>query len=540
MTSKGRMLAELAFVTVALFLSGCTRACKSRPEPVLELPRDGGVAGTMPTAATSAGNGVPTGPCEHAGPGADYPVGPGRKYESIGAVPWERLGPGDTVRIYARPEPYHEKIMLSGVGHPNAPIRVCGVPDENGQLPIIDGEDATTRATLDFPYDGHQPRGLVIIGHKHGDPWTLQPEHLIVESLEIRGAEPPHSFKDKTGKETAWAPLAAGIFVQRASHVTIRNCVIHDNGNGLFIGTSGDIELTQDVLIEGNYVYGNGSPNEYYEHNIYNEASGVVYQFNRLGPPKSGPQGVLGANIKERSADVVIRFNWIEDGAHLIDLVDSQEARDRNLADPKFHESWVYGNVLVRGNKPSGTMVLYGGDSGILDTYRKGTLHFFQNTVAISNASYPEYQSTGIIELSTNDESLDARNNVFFAEAKPVPYVPVAILGGRDGVIAGRAMLAGNWISDGVRATDGMPGKEPKLTAEVRGFDASHFGREPGFFDVGKFDFRPKPAASIVGKGVSLDGLGGHAVDHEYVPHGKSALRALASPPTPGAFAPVP
>ncbi|MBK6519857.1 MAG: hypothetical protein IPG04_38430 [Polyangiaceae bacterium] len=31
-------------------------------------------------------------------------------------------------------------------------------------------------------------------------------------------------------------------------------------------------------------------------------------------------------------------------------------------------------------------MVHYGGDSGMLDTYRKGTLHFFNNTVVVENS----------------------------------------------------------------------------------------------------------------------------------------------------------
>jgi hypothetical protein len=529
-TERSSRIGRWTLAAAALSLFGCTRAkaCTSpRPEPVVALSRDGGVAGTL----------APTGKCVHEGPGTDYPVGPGQKYAAIGDVPWENLAAGDTVRIHARPEPYHEKIMVGGLGKKDAPIRVCGVPGADGSLPILDGEGATTRPSLDFPYDGHQPRGLVIVGKKHGDPWLAQPEHIVIEGLELRGAAPPHSFKDKNGKETPWPGLAAGIFVQRASHLVIRGCIVHDNGNGLFVGSGGGEELTQDVLIEGNYVYGNGSATDYYEHNVYNEASGVIYQFNRFGPPKSGDQGVLGANIKERSSDVVIRFNWIEDGAHLIDLVDSQEARDRNLADPKFKESWVYGNLLIRGDKPSGSMVHYGGDSGLFETYRKGTLHFFHNTVVISNTDYPKYQGTSIFELSTNDEHLDAKNNVFFSEAKPVPYVPVALLGARDQTVSGLAELRGNWISDGIRATDGMPGKEPKNVSEVKGFDQSLFGSEPGFVDAPKLDLHPKSGSVLAGKGVALGDVRGHVVDHEYVPHGKGAPRTAEDPPSPGAFA---
>src|SRR5262249_49661248 len=152
---------------------------------------------------------------------------------------------GDTVRIFWRPDAYHEKLMISGVGTADQPIRVCGVPGPNGELPVIDGQDATTRAELDFPYDGLQSRGLVTIGHKHSDPYDLQPDFIVLEGLEITNADPSYTFTDKTGTVTPWEHNAAGVFVQRASDVTVRGCDVHDNNNGLFIGTTGGVELTE-------------------------------------------------------------------------------------------------------------------------------------------------------------------------------------------------------------------------------------------------------------------------------------------------------
>jgi hypothetical protein len=471
--------------------------------------------------------------CKHEGKGTDYAVGPGQKYEAIGDVPWERLGPGDTVRIHYRPEPYREKFMLSGVGREDAPIRVCGVAGKSGELPIIDGENATTRATLDFPYDGHQPRGLIIVGKQHGAPWLQQPEHFVIEGLEIRNADAGKAFVDKKGQKTPWAENAAGIFVQRASHVTIRGCIIHHNANGLFVGGGGSVELTKDVTIDGNYIHANASTENWYQHNVYNEASGVTYQFNRFGPPRSGAKGTLGGNIKERSAGVVIRYNWIEDGAHLIDLVDSQEARDPNVKDPTFHESWVYGNVLIRGPVASGSMVHYGGDSGILETYRKGKLHFFNNTVVILNASHVAYAGTAIFEVSTNEEQLLAANNVFFTEAKGVMKREVTLLGARDGVVQGVAELTQNWLSDGITPQQSLKAEQ---RADVRGFDKSIIGSDPGFSDIAKLDLSPKPSSPLKGVGTAPDEA--HKIDKQYLLHGRGEARGEGSAPSLGAFAP--
>lgn len=523
----------LPLLVAVVGLSACSlrqRACAERPDKTVLIPRP----------SASSGGGLTDVPyenpigCRHEGKGVDYPVGPGQKYESVGDVPWEKLAAGDTVRIHHRTAPYREKMMVSGVGRADAPIRVCGVAGPKGELPVIDGEGATTRPSMEFPYDGHQVRGLVIVGKKHSSPYREQPEHIVIEGLEIRNAGPPGSFTDRDGKKTPWAENAAGIFVQRASHLTIRGCIIHDNMNGLFVGTAGAEELTTDVLIEGNYVYGNASTENYYQHNAYNESSGIVYQYNRFGPPKSGPQGVLGANIKERSAGVVIRYNWIEDGAHVIDLVDSQEARDPNVADATFHESYVYGNVLVRGATASGSMVHYGGDSGVFETYRKGTLHFFHNTVVVLNASHADYETTQLFEISTNDEKLIATNNVFFTEAKGVYKREVTLLGARDGVVLGAAELAGNWLSEGITPQQQLKAEQ---RGSVKGFDAALFGSQPGFVDLGRLELAPAASSPLVKGAAAFEPPSAHEPTRQYVLHGRGAPRS-DSPRAVGAFAP--
>ena len=95
--------------------------------------------------------------------------------------------------------------MLGGQGTAEQPIRLCGVPGPNGELPVIDGEDATTRPELDFPFDGHQVRGLVTVGHKHDDRTKLEPTHITIEGLEIKNASPPNSFTDKSGSRATYA-----------------------------------------------------------------------------------------------------------------------------------------------------------------------------------------------------------------------------------------------------------------------------------------------------------------------------------------------
>jgi hypothetical protein len=494
---------QVTFV-LFVFAASCERgsAVRAAPPPA-EVRSPVAPAPDGAVATTPLGDAV-DGTCAPSAGGREFDVGPGRRYANLGDVPFEGLVAGDTVRIFWREQPYREKLMISGQGSASRPIRVCGVRGPGGQLPVIDGQDATTRSQLDFPFQGHQVRGLVIIGHRHGDPWEVTPSYIVLEGLEIRNAAPPYTFTDRSGKTVGYSKIAAGIFVERADHLTIRGCTVTANNNGIFTASGGDaITVTRDVVLEHNYIYGNGSLADYYEHNVYNEASNVLYQYNRFGPPRAGKRGVLGANIKERSAGVVLRYNWIEDGAHVLDLVDAQEGKDFTLPLPSFHATYVYGNVIIRGTMPSGTMIHYGGDSGVFENYRKGTLFFYNNTVIVENHDYTPYARTAVFELSTNDERLDSRNNIYFSTAIPDDVRPIGLLGGRDGVDSGTATFAADWMKNGWTAHDLIPGGSVEIKAKVRDFDKMKRGDLPGFRDLAAEDYA-LPATAPVGAPVAL------------------------------------
>ena len=294
-------------------------------------------------------------------------------------------------------------------------------------------------------------------------------------------------------------------------------------------------DLSHRVLIEGNYIHSNGSLTDHYHHNVYNEVSDVTYQFNRFGEPRAGAGGeVLGANIKERSAGVTIRYNWIEDGAHLIDLVDAQEAADTTLPMPSFHESYVYGNVMIRTGTQKGSMIHYGGDSGIYEHYRKGTLFLYENTVVVKNEGASDYDAPAVFEVSTNDEAIHVSNNIFWSTTSPSALAPIVFMGKRDGNTSGVATFEGNWVQNGWTAHNPLsPGN---LVAEVTGLTGSLFGNAPGFTDAASGDYSLSSGAPVVGAGVVASMSGAPPVEFEYVLHQGGKPRAAEAPPTIGAM----
>ncbi len=421
---------------------------------------------------------------------ADYHVGPGQPLAAIGDAPWATLAPGDRVLIHWRAEPYKEKWVINRRGMPEAWITVQGVPGPAGQLPVIDGRDAETAAGLNF---WNEERGVIKIGGSNTPPDGL-PAYLVIENLEIRSGRPPFTFLDDGGGTSSYVDNAASIYVEKAEHLVVRGCVIHDSGNGIFIGSfSGQ---TKDVLIEGNHIFGNGNLGSAFHHNAYTEASDIVYQYNRFGALRSGADG---NNLKDRSAGLVVRYNWIEDGNRQLDLVDGGI---EIATHPDYGETFVYGNVLIESDGEGNSQVAhYGGDGGDTSRYRKGTLYFYNNTVVSTRSG-----NTTLLRLSTQDESADVRNNVLYVTAA----------GNRLAMLdaAGDLTLRHNWTKPGW--VDSHSG----LTGTIDDDGSGVTGSAPGFVDEASQNFRPADGAPVIDAGTSPHaGTFEHPVVRHYVKH---------------------
>lgn len=258
--------------------------------------------------------------------GAVVDIGPGQAYTSLGEFSFESLGAGDVVNIHYRAEPYREKLRLRAQGTPAAPMVIRGVLGPNGERPVLDGINATTRKTDTYSYEPLQDFGLVIIYRGDGDPYGYKPHDIVLEGIELRNAEQGagNTFTDANGASRSWVENASGLWALGVENLVIRNCAVHNCGNGLFITSKGD-EQTQsrNILVEGCEIYGNSVPGRFFEHNIYTEAPNTTFQYNYLGPVREQAQG---GNLKERSARTIIRYNWIQGGQRLIDIVEAQDS----------------------------------------------------------------------------------------------------------------------------------------------------------------------------------------------------------------------
>jgi len=440
----------------------------------------------------------------------NYEVGPDKVYKSIGEIPWASVVAGDSVLIFYRDLLYKEKWVLCLKGTKERPVVISGVPDSLNRLPVIDGIDAMTSSQFNF---WNEERGLIKIGGANSPP-DLMPEYIILQNLEIRNARQRHTFTGRYGI-TNYFKNAAALFIEKGEHLIVRNCVFRGCGNGLFAASQ-----SKDVLVEACYYYDNGAEGSIYEHNNYTESQGIVFQYNRFGPLRNNCDG---NNLKDRSCGCVIRYNWIEGGNRQLDLVHSEY--DYIYSSASYSTTFVYGNILIEPEGAGNSQIChYGGDNpDKIFCYRKGTLHFYHNTVVSTRSG-----NTTIMRLSTDDEKSDIRNNLLF----------VAAAGGSMAIIdsAGTADLRHNWLKTGWKKSHTDP------QASVNTIEGNIAGDEPGFNAAAGQDFSLKQGSPCISGGGALaqQCLPAHAAVMEYVKHRMQAVRAVDAVPDIGAFEYIP
>ncbi|MEN8141705.1 MAG: hypothetical protein ABFR97_10835, partial [Thermodesulfobacteriota bacterium] len=217
----------------------------------------------------------------------------------------------------------------------------------------------------------------------------------------------------------------------------IRGCEITNNGNGIFLrgDDNGDEStITRNTLVAGNYIHGNGNIGSETQHNIYSQGVSPIFQYNRIGRQRPGAGGI---SLKDRSANTVIRYNWIESGARTIDLVEAEDA-SIVVAEGEYGNAYVYGNIIINeiddtdGYAWAGHIVHFGADNFAddgtgdctapdPDICRNGTLYFHNNTVIIKDyrtiAQDSPWVQDRLFELSVRDATADIRNNLFHLHA---------------------------------------------------------------------------------------------------------------------------
>lgn len=366
--------------------------------------------------------------CTAVGNGKTYEVGPARAYADLNAVPWGTLHGGDTVRIHnddasgSAPTTYHQHISISESGAPGEPLRICGVPDQHGIKPILDGANATSPKDADWAHGWLEGLGLIVVYDRlhQFDPEPNSMRNILIEGLHLRNARPAFPYtRQKDGSVANYAREAACFHIHSGRAVMLRGNELENCAQGIFANSQtpqGSVIL--DLTVEGNSIHTWGQPHNFLIHAMYLQTIGLQVQFNYFG---AAANGAIGNMIKSRSVLNFLRWNYISQTAttaRAFDMVEPQSydcyvnphafavyhtsgnhgdcnpPRGGAENDPfspdqvaanfeAFHSDYVYGNILDDSGSGS-AFIHYGYDQQIEEgpryARRGGTLFYYDNT----------------------------------------------------------------------------------------------------------------------------------------------------------------
>jgi hypothetical protein len=428
-----------------------------------------------------------------------YDVGPGF-LPNLASVPWNSLMPGDRVQIHWQSQAYHEKIQIARSGTASQHIQIVGIMGPDGQLPVIDGDLAHDVPALYYTGTSLDAYGVIVVA-PHGDEGdNYKVRYVDIEGLEIQDGSNDYSYYTPNGRNFPYIEAAGGVSMYYASNISIINCNIHDNGNGIFGKSFGYSQNLNNILIQGNTVQLNGYLGDERHHNIYIEGDHVTYQYNTILDPYGG------SGIKDRSAGAIIRYNWIQGGEHMLDLVDPEDAPDL-ASKPEFQDTYVYGNVFVDDCWYSAP-IHFGGDSGDTRIYRPNLIFYF-NTVVMFN-DQPANWRIDMFRADTNGQTIYLYNNIFanFTDVDGLPPSELRLIGSQ-----GNLVLGANWVPG-----DTMGMAEDGFTGSITGENNLVWGDDPGFVDVANGDFHLRPDSQAIGAATPIDPLfSGWPVLYEYI-----------------------
>jgi hypothetical protein len=412
--------------------------------------------------------------CTHTGSGNAYDV---TNEAELDAVPWSTLGPGDTVRI--QPGTYQKQILISTSGTESQPIRICGVADTDGNLPEINGTNATAHIESDYnpSYSLQGYAGILIFNHNanyyEGDSY---PKNIIIEGLKITAFNNKNTYTDiYSGNSYNYINGVAPIRVQHGRNISIRGNELSDCGNGIFSMSNNGVEsnTTRNLLIEGNYFHTNGVAYSYREHQSYLQAFGLVVQGNYFNLPRVG---MLGGQLKTRSVQQFVRYNYFEPASRIFDLVEIQDhapfvfpwigldvnelintnANDVVANHEAYQDQYVYGNIIKNVGQQTAAWAIHAAADNDQTFNYGGICYIYHNTfwTSLITGESSSWRS-GLVDLGPYGgeigehnvwPSVRMTNNAIYI-AQSVPTSGRLFFFNR--YKSDRVILDKNWISSG-------------------------------------------------------------------------------------------
>lgn len=281
--------------------------------------------------------------------------------------------------------------------------------------------------------------------------WQIRGSNYIISDLIIKGA---HINNGKKAGESS------GIRTRHAKNITIRNCLIEENDNGI-VGNG------EDIVYELCEIRRNGNLKGDRTHNVYNHGGTITIRYCHIYDP------VEGQNIHMRAKNARIEYSLIENGyTYMGDLMSDKS--DWVRGQPLKQVLTFIGNLIIEKESPLN-------DSKVFTMYNDK--HFSGISMRI-NMFYNTFIGNGKNEalIQITNSGLEYQeaylyNNIFYGNHRPF-RIDISNQPDKFHVEA-----KNNWWAEG------------DYSQYEQFMSGSIFGTHPGFKDAKNKDFRLKTSA---------------------------------------------
>jgi len=270
----------------------------------------------------------------------------------------------------------------------------------------------------------------------------------------------------------------AGVRINQANDVTVRNCRIHANDMGIMSNGDGTARTATNQRIEGCLIHSNGNKAEPgYNHNLYLGGTSVTLIACEVH------SSLTGHNVKSRAHQTTVIACYVHDSSNReFDLVDAKG----DTTAPNSN-AYLVGNVIVKASACEGNraVIHFGQDGG---NEHDGTITLIHNTIVTPFIS-------PVVSLDAPKARANFLNNIIWDAGSGQHGQKLAEMG-KAGKDAARG--TGNWVSAGFAADASGLGWTRTVTANR--------GEAPPFADSAHGDFHlAKTDPLIVDQGETLD-----------------------------------
>jgi hypothetical protein len=404
---------------------------------------------------------------------AELSVGPGKTFASITDA-LAKAQAGDTILVHAQEgNKAYEKVAVMVR---KERLTFKAVPAKPGQRVPLSG------AGFNYTGAGSTPRAIFQF-----DPAA---NGCVLEGFELRSAH-NDSFN------------GAGVRINQANDVTVRDCEIHDCDMGIMSNGNGTPKTAVNQRIESCLIHSNGNQKQPGQnHNLYLGGTSVTLSACEVH------SSITGHNVKSRAHFTRVEYCYIHDSANReFDLVDAKGDTTVPGSD-----AVLVGNIIVKDPKCSGnrSTIHFGQDGG---NEHEGTLWLVHNTIVSPFVS-------PVVDLSAGKAGVKFLNNIVWdggSGQKNQTLVKLAKGGG-----PGSVSVPVNWLSGEFKAPQGVV---------MDGNVIARAGQSPAFVDAAARDFHLKSAdATIVGKALSWDEIKLPVVPGAAEPKSQPALQEYKAP----------